>query len=151
LIIVAATFAWTFSAQAWAKPNLSGAWKFNAAKSNFGPIPAPDKMERKITHEDPSLKMTTVQAGQQGEFTSELVYKTDGSESANKVRGQDVKGVAKWDGDVLTITSKREMQGAEITQNERWTLSEDGKVLTIVNKINTPQGEFEITIVLDKQ
>ena len=55
------------------------------------------------------------------------------------------------EGDALTVASKREVQGMEITQNENWTLSEDGKVLTIVNKINTPQGDFEITVVMDKQ
>ena len=144
-------FALAVCAPASAAPNFSGNWKFNAGKSNYGPIPAPDKMERKITHEEPTLKMTTVQSGQQGEITTDMTYKTDGSESVNKVRGNDVKSVAKWDGAALTVASKREVQGMEITQNERWTLSDDGKILTILNKINTPQGEFEITIVMDKQ
>ena len=147
----AAAFALVVCAPAWGAPNFSGNWKLNAGKSNYGPIPVPDKFERKITHEEPTLKMTTTQAGQQGEFTTDMTYKTDGSESVNKVRNADVKSVAKWDGDALTVSSKREVQGMEITQNERWTLSSDGKVLTILNKINTPQGEFEITVVLDKQ
>lgn len=151
LILVAVAFALAVCAPASAAPNFSGNWKFNAGKSNYGPIPAPDKMERKITHEEPTLKMTTVQSGQQGEITTDMTYKTDGSESVNKVRGNDVKSVAKWDGAALTVASKREVQGMEITQNERWTLSDDGKILTILNKINTPQGEFEITIVMDKQ
>ncbi len=141
----------TVAGLAAAKPNFSGEWKLNAKESNFGPMPAPDKMERKINHEDPSMKITTTQAGQQGEMTTNLVYKTDGSESVNKIRDADVKSVAKWDGDALTVTSKREAQGMEITMNERWTLSADGKAMTIVNKINTPQGDFEITVVMDKQ
>jgi len=138
-------------ATAWARPNFSGDWKLNAAKSDYGPMPGPEKMERKITHDDPSLKMVTTQTGQQGEVTTELAYKTDGTPSTNKIRGQDVTGVAKWDGDVLTISSKREIQGMEITMNERWSLSEDGKTLSINNKVNTPNGDFEIKIVMDKQ
>jgi hypothetical protein len=138
--------------QAWAaKPDFSGTWKLDASKSEFGPMPAPDKWERTITHQDPSLKYKTVQAGPQGEMTTDTSYTTDGKESMNKFRGQDVKGVAKWDGDVLTIQSKREVQGMEISINERWTLSPDGKVLTIANAISTPQGDFETKIVADKQ
>jgi len=139
------------SAPAWAAPDFSGNWKINIGKSNFGQFPAPDKMERKITHEDPTLKMTTTQSGQQGETTTDITYKTDGSESVNTVRGAQAKAVAKWDGDALTVVSKREVQGMEITQNERWTLGEAGKVLTIANKITTPQGDFEITVVMEKQ
>ena len=149
--VLAAAFAVAIAAPAAAAPNFSGSWKMNASKSDYGPIPAPDKLERKITHEDPSLKMTTVQSGQQGEITSNIAYKTDGSESINKIRDMEIKSVAKWDGDALTVASKRDFQGTEITINERWTLSADGKVLTIVNKINTPQGEFETKVVLDKQ
>lgn len=141
----------TIPAAAWEKPNYSGDWKLNAEKSDYGPVPAPDKMERKITHEDPSLKYTSVQSGQQGEMTTEMAYTTDGKPSTNKTPRGEVTGVAKWDGDVLTISSKREVQGMEISQNERWVLSEDGKVLTINNKISTPQGDFDIKVVMDKQ
>jgi hypothetical protein len=138
-------------AGAFAKPNFSGNWTFNASKSDFGPMPTPEKWERKITHEDPSLQYSQVQAGPQGEMKSEMAYTTDGKPATNKTPRGEVTGVAKWDGDVLTISSKREIQGMEITQNERWTLSEDGKTLTILNKVNTPQGDFELKIVMDKQ
>ena len=134
-----------------AKPNFSGDWKLNSAKSDFGPMPGPEKMDRKITHEDPSLKFSTTQTGPQGEVTTDMAYTTDGKPSTNKTPRGEVTGAAKWEGDALTISSKREIQGMEITQNERWTLDEDGKTLTINNKINTPQGEFEIKIVMDKQ
>lgn len=152
-LAVAAAIAFTAGfSQAWAaKPNFSGTWKLDASQSDFGPMPTPDKWERTITHEDPSLKYKTVQVGQQGELTTETSYTTDGKERTNKFRDQEYKGVAKWDGDVLTIQSKREIQGMEITINERWTLSPDGKVLTISNAISTPQGDFETKIVADKQ
>ncbi len=134
-----------------AAPNLSGTWKLNAAKSDYGPIPPPDKMDRKITHEDPSLKMTTTQTGQQGEITTELAYTTDGKPSTNKTPRGEVTGTAKWDGDVLVIDSKRKIQDMDISSNERWSVSEDGKTLTITTKLNTPQGDFEVKQVLEKQ
>ncbi len=142
-----ALFAGLLSAQD--KPNFSGSWKMDAAKSDFGPMPAPDKLERVIDHKDPDMQIKTTQSGQQGEVTSELKYKTDGTESVNKLRGTDVKGIAKFEGEKLVIRSKREVQGMEISITETWTLA--GKVLTIVNAIETPQGSFEGKIVLDKQ
>lgn len=146
-----ATLALGISAQAFARPNFSGTWKMNPSKSDYGPVPAPEKMERTIKHDDPKLSMVTTQAGPQGEIKTNIAYMTDGTESKNMVQGQEAISVAKWDGDVLTVKSKRQVQGMEITFNERWTLSEDGKVLTIVNQLNTPQGDFEIKIVMDKQ
>ncbi len=151
LVAAACTLVIGLAGAAQAKPNFSGDWKLNAAKSDFGPMPAPDKMDRKITHEDPSLKYSTTQVSAQGEFTAEMSYTTDGKSTTNKTPRGEVTGSAKWDGDVLAIGSKRELQGMEITQNERWSLSADGKALTVENKINTPQGDFEIKIVLDKQ
>lgn len=134
-----------------AKPNYSGSWKINTSKSDFGPMPGPEKMERTITHEDPTIKWTQTQGGPNGDVTTEMAYTTDGKPSTNKTPRGELTGIAKWDGDVLTITTKREVQGMEITQSERWQLSEDGKTLTMTAKINTPNGDFQVKLVMDKQ
>jgi len=136
---------------AFAKPNFSGEWKMNADKSDFGPAPRPDKLSRKITHEDPNLQMTTSQSGPQGEITTELKYTTDGKESTNTIRGAEVKGSAKWDGDNLVIDSKREIQGQAMTLKETWVAGEDGKTLTITTAISGGFGEFTLKLVLEKQ
>jgi hypothetical protein len=34
---------------------------------------------------------------------------------------------------------------------ETWSLSEDGKVLTVKTDISTPQGDFSLKFVMDKQ
>ena len=72
-----------FSLAAFAKPNLSGTWKLDPSKSEFGAMPGPSSMTRVITHNDPSMAVKTTQAGQRGEFTTELKYTTDGKESVN--------------------------------------------------------------------
>ena len=146
-IVVGIIAMFAFATAGLAAPNFSGTWKLNNGKSNYGPVSAPERMERKIAHEDPSLKMTIIQMGDEGERTLDLAYKTDGSESVNRIHDVDVKSVAKWDGNVLVVSSKR----GDFSQSERWTLSEDGKVLTLVNRINSPEGDFEVTVVMDKQ
>jgi hypothetical protein len=134
-----------------AQPNFSGEWKMNSAKSNFAPLPQPDRLVRKISQHDSRLKIKTTQFGQQREIVTDLSYTTDGAECKNVIRGQEFTGNARWDGDTLLIESKREVQGMEIVQKESWTLSADGQTLTIANHVQTPQGAFDITIVLDKQ
>jgi hypothetical protein len=134
-----------------ASQNLSGEWKLNFAKSNYGKFPAPSSMTRKIAHNDPKLILTTTQKGPQGEVTSKLVYTTDGKESVNQVAGGESKGIAQWIGDKLMIESSREFQGVTLKQKDVWTLSDDGKTLTIDSLVSIPNGEFDIKQVFDKQ
>jgi hypothetical protein len=137
--------------QVCAQPNFSGEWKMNPTRSNFAPLPLPDKLVRKISQHDSHLKIKTTQFGQQREIVTDLAYTTDGAVCKNVIRGEAFTGTARWDGDTLVIQSKREVQGMEIIQRESWTLSTDGQTLTIGNHIQTPQGAFDITIVLEKQ
>jgi hypothetical protein len=134
-----------------AKPNFSGEWKMNSTRSNFAPLPAPDWMVRKISQHDSHLQIKTTQFGKEREIVTDLAYTTNGAKCKNVISGQEVTGTASWDGDTLVIESKREMQGMEIVQRESWSLSGDGQTLTIGNHVQTPQGGFDITIVLEKQ
>lgn len=137
--------------QAQAKPNFSGTWKLNTAKSDFGAMPAPDSRTDTITHEDPDLKDTFTQAGQMGEVTAEMKYSTDGKETTNSVRGNEIKSTAKWEGDELAIAGKASLNGADVTLSDRWSLSADGKTLTIQRHVNSPMGDTDQKIVLEKQ
>jgi hypothetical protein len=134
-----------------ASQNLSGEWKLNFAKSNYGKFPAPSSMTRKIAHNDPKLILTTTQKGAQGEVTSKLAYTTDGKESVNQVAGGESKGIAQWIGDKLMIESSREFQGVTLKQKDIWTLSDDGKTLTIDSHVSIPNGEYDIKQVFDRQ
>jgi hypothetical protein len=146
---VVAFFLLGSSAQA-APPNLSGDWKLSAAKSNFGSFPAPQSVTRKITQQGVKLSMTSVQKGAQGEVASELVYSTDGKPVTNKVQGGEAKGSAQWIGDKLMIESSREVQGVRLVQKDIWTLSADGKTLTIDSHVTLPNGEFDVKQVFEK-
>lgn len=146
--ILAAAFASLLLApHAQAAANLTGVWKLNLAKSDFGPAPAPDSMTRTINHNDPSLQMSTYQKGAQGEVTTEVKYTTDGKMVENK----NSKGSAKWDGEKLVIDSVRENQGMEIKFHDVYNVSADGKVLTVNTHLAVPQGEFDLTLVFEKQ
>ena len=148
---IVASLLFVVAAVASAAPNFSGNWKINAAKTEVGPLPAPEKYEQKIDHKEPSLKYTINQANQMGEFTSDHTYATDGVECVNKVRGNEIKSKVTWEGEKLKFESKMNFQGAEVSFLDKWTLSADGKVLTIERHIASPHGEIDVKYVLDKQ
>ncbi len=147
-VLLAAAFG---LAGAQAKPNFSGAWKLNAGRSDFGAMPAPDSRADKITHQEPDLTDSFTQSGQMGEVSAELKYSTDGKETTNTIRGIEIKSTAKWEGDDLVIAGKGSFNGADVTLNDRWSLSADGKTLTIQRHVNSPMGETDQKIVLEKQ
>jgi hypothetical protein len=151
IIVLASLALLICAALAQAKPDFTGDWKLDVAKSDFGQMPAPQSMVQKVTHSEPNLKVVSTQVSSRGEFTSERNYTTDGKECVNKMRNNDVKSTLKWDGDTLVINSKFSFQDNEITTAERWSLSGDGKVLTIKSHFSSPQGEGDSTRVLVKQ
>jgi len=138
------------SLPALAKPNYAGEWKLVLEKSDFGPMPPPEKLTRTIEQTETEVKAKTVSTSANGESTYESTYSTEGKETKFNQRGE-VKAVGNWDGDVLVVKMKREFQGMELDILEKWELGDDGKTLTITDTINTPQGEFVLKYVLAKQ
>jgi len=61
----------------------------------------------------------------------------------------------RWEGNVVVIDSKRSMtvqgQQVEITGVERWSVSEDGKTMTVDSKMVAPMGELTMKAVFVKQ
>ena len=140
------------AASALAAPNFSGEWKLDLSRSQYGPIPAPLAVTRKVTQQGSSLSWSTYQKSAQREVTTELKYTTDGKECINKMTNGDAKGTAKWQGDSLVIESSQQVQGAEIKSRETWAVSADGKTLTILTHLTLPQqGEFDVKQVFEKQ
>ena len=140
------------ASSAFAAPNLTGEWKLNLAKSQYGPIPAPLEVTRKIKVEGISLSMSTYQKSAQRENTSELKYTTDGKVCINKMTNGESKGTARWEGGTLIIESSQQNGPSEIKSREAWTLSSDGKTLTILTHLTIPQqGEIDVKQVFEKQ
>jgi hypothetical protein len=134
------------------KPNFSGDWKLNAAKSNFGPLPAPATFMRKVTHAEPSITIEDTQTGTPaGDQHDTHTYTTDGKEVSFQSNGADVTSTITWDGDALLINSKASVQGTDILIKDKITLSDEGKTMTDTIHIGAPQGELDMSIVFDKQ
>ena len=131
------------------KPNFSGDWKMNAAKSNFGPIPGPTSIVRKVTHAEPSLSIVEEQQGDQGTQVTTRKYTTDGKDMTFESSGAMVRGTAVWDGNTLVLTSVVDAIG--VTFTDKMSLSADGRTLTSAVHIASAQGDLDLVVVFDKQ
>jgi hypothetical protein len=138
-----------------ATPNFSGTWTMDPAKSDFGPAPPPDSIVMVIDHKEPSIKVSTMQKGAQGEVSSDRAVTTDGKENLNKMRTPagdlDVKSTTRWTGKTLVTVRNIDVQGMSIISNDTWELSADGRVLTIAQQTKTPQGDFSAKAVFNKK
>jgi len=134
-----------------AKPNFSGEWHADTAKSDFGDMPAPTSLVMQIEHGDPKLAVKQSQnGGPLSEVKTDLTYTTDGSVSKNMVRGKEVDSTAKWSGDALKITTKMGWNGKEVNIAETWKLTSGGKNLEILREIRSAEGGSTMKLVFSK-
>ena len=131
------------------KPNFSGDWKMNTAKSNFGPIPGPSSIVRKVTHAEPSLSIVEEQQGDQGTQVTTRKYTTDGKDMTFESSGAVVRGTAVWEGNTLILTSVVDAIG--VTFTDRMSLSPDGRTMTSAVHIASAQGDLDLVVAFDKQ
>ncbi len=136
---------------AFGKPNFAGNWKLNVDKSDFGQFPPPASLTQQITHEDPAMKLTVKMSTDNGDFDFEMVISTDGKETTNTIGESEMKSVAKWDGDTLVVKTKGTFGDNEVTIDDKYTLSGDGKTLTQVRHFASAQGELDQKLIFEKQ
>ena len=143
-----------------ARPDLSGTWELDRAKSDFGlfrdrPLSKADST-LVVEHKDPELKITrTLRLGGQQE-TKQFAYYTDGRGETNPatIGAGEVKSKTKWDGERVAAQSKLVWPGrdgsagAELDVTQRWQVSSDGKTLTNSTVLSSAQtGVQEIRLV----
>jgi len=127
------------------KPNLSGHWVMNAAKSTGR---NPKTCEETIEHRDPTLTIATVSEDARGQTKSFLKLATDGSESVNDVNGNEFHSKSHWENGklVTVVTGDR-----GLTMTEVRGLSADGRVETVESFLGTGRGTPMATRVMEKQ
>ena len=133
------------------KPDFSGTWKLNVAKSDFGPLPGPESRTDVVTHKDPALSDSVTADGAQGKQQYIVSYTTDGKEAVNKIGPREIKSTLKWAGSNLAISSKFAYNDMDVTTEAVWALSADGKTLTISVHFTSAMGEADQKYVFEKQ
>ena len=151
-VALAALVALPVAGWAQAKPDFSGSWTMDPAKSD----PAPARggggggggrgggrgggvaMQMTIKQTPAALTIDRTM----GQGTQTAVYKLDGSESTNTVGQGEAKSKAMWDGSKLVITTTQSITGPNgaMTIDSKDVYSLDGGMLTLENTRTTPNG-----------
>jgi hypothetical protein len=154
VLLLAATMAVVlpFAARAQGKPDFSGTWTLDTAKSDPAPNGRGGGGAATLTIKQTATELSVQTEGRQGPQT--MTYKLDGSESKNEQMGrggaQTLVSKAKWDGASLVIDTTREIQGMSITTHEVRKLDNGGKEMKVESTTTTPQGEIKRNVVYTK-
>jgi hypothetical protein len=134
-------------------PSLSGTWKLNVAKSNFGQMPGPASQTDTIDDNEPTIKIVEDQkGGMMGDLNVTTNLKSDGTETTSTgMGGAEVKSTAHWEGSTLVVNSTTSFQGSDVKIKDSYSLSPDGKTLTETTHVESGMGNFDSTSVFDKQ
>jgi hypothetical protein len=142
-----------------APTDFSGKWKLNESKSELGQFAnfATRVIEAQQNAEAISISRTAPSFDGNDVTTKEQLT-FDGKEAESTfIADSKKKSVASWadDGKMLKITYSFKMefggQSNEIKGTEAWTLSDDGKMLTVKGKSSSSFGDIETTSVYEKQ
>jgi hypothetical protein len=128
-------------------PDLTGTWKLDASKSDFGPFPGPNSMTDRIEQQAAELVINRDRAGEPVVIHIPL----DGSERSNDIQGNNMKTTAHWDGGTLVIDYNGQQRGRPAKSEERWTAAPDGKSMKVVRQLSGAQGATEQTLWMIKQ
>jgi hypothetical protein len=140
-------------------PNFSGTWKLNLSKSNPGDY-GPSARTDVITQDGSKFADKVDSTAQMGQSNYTLTFTADGSKvtiapnSPQATLGElTLKDLtASWDGDSLVLSESLSYQGqVDIAAKYTYSLSADGKTLTMKDHASTSMGDFDTTLVLDKQ
>ena len=133
LLVVVLAVAVAGMSVAQGKPDFSGKW---APKVDPNAAPAGGGGGRGGGGGPMTVKQTAATLTQErtmGETTMSTVYKLDGTESINTTQRGESKSVAKWDGAKLVVKTVSEGQAGPQETTATWSLSADGKELTILS------------------
>ena len=134
------------SAAAQAKPDFSGTWKMNPAKSKFE-RGGPDGITIKFEQKDGAISEVMTLNNGGNERNVEAKYSADGKETDVPMGPETAKGSIKWEGEMLVIAWKN----GDRSFTRKCKLSADGKTMTLEVVQAGDNGSVTDSVVFDKQ
>ena len=126
------------------RPDFSGLWELDAARSDFGPVPGPSQSTQIIEHEEPVLRLTADSVGFMGNDHIEFEFRTDGSETIQTIEGRPRRTHSHWEDGVLVTTWEIDNPGQpRFEMVDRRSLSEDGQTMIVDRQVLSEWAEWE--------
>src|SRR5271154_5926815 len=109
---------------------LNGTWVLEPTKSNFAGQPSIQTGTVTINDREHNITVTRSFSYDGANESFDYSFTTDGRENSSIRDGKTFKSKAKWDGDVLKVTTTD--NGATVV--ERFSLSPDGAMMLVVDR-----------------
>ena len=139
-------------------PDFGGVWVLDAAKTvSEGQLGVPTSATYTIrVHGDSIISDRVAEAAGTGTITSHLVWGTDGKAWKNTIpvngENTEISSVLSWTEGTLVIKTTLSIQGTAVDQLDQWTLSTDGKTLSMKRSISAEGQEIgSTTMYLNKK
>jgi hypothetical protein len=137
-------------AQVAARPNFSGSWTMDAAKSTSTATLPTSVTWVMSQHGDTLIADRTAATEESGEVKSHLIVGFDGKGWKNTITqpgaGEiETTTVASWDKGVLVMVATGNIQGTDFILTDRLSLSADGKTITAVRSVTVEGNEVQST------
>lgn len=137
------------------KPDLSGTWKLNLAKSDYGDTPGPSSRTDTIEQRGESISESVESEYRNKPQRYTLEFSTDGKKrvlppgAGVNVGSTTLKSIfASWQGPSLVVTEILNFQGLDLPAKNTYTLSGDGSTLTIA--VSLGGGDTAFQYVFDR-
>jgi hypothetical protein len=151
VFIIFIALALSGSAFAQGKPDFSGTWTLDMAKSDMGQG-RPSAGTRKVIlviKQTPAVLTIERKVSERSETAT---LKLDGSESINKSpSGQDIKSTSRWVGATLITKSIMTTGNGTAEMSDARSLSADGKVMTLDVTRKTDRGDVKQKLIYNKE
>jgi hypothetical protein len=144
----------TLAGAGWAAadpPEFSGTWVMNVHGSELaGERPPMSKVQR-VEHQGTELVVTIDEISERGTVHGVARYTTDGQDAVNDVLGFPMTSSVGWEGSVMIMRTWGRFGNADIMLVDRWSLSPDGKTLTIARQFRGQGRVVDQTLVFDRK
>jgi hypothetical protein len=124
-------------------PDFSGTWEVNLARSVLRG-PAPKRMLVEIEHREPHLIQQVVVTSADGSEQRLTCIFAIGAETENSVGGATLRTRAWWQQRELVLDSRMTTPAREFHFKDHWSLSEDGKTLTMAHRDDELEGQVSV-------
>jgi hypothetical protein len=153
VFIMVITLALSGLSFAQGKPDFSGTWTLDMAKSDMGQgRPSAQAATRTVTVVIKQTSAVLAIERKAGERVETATLKLDGSESINKSpSGHDIKSTSRWVGSTLVTKSMMAMGEGTAEMSDVRSLSADGKVMMLDVTRKTPRGDVKQKLIYNRQ
>jgi hypothetical protein len=133
------------------RPDFTGSWVIDPARSHFGPLQPPKVFERTIKQTPNLMHSFTHQAGDYGDSHTNVQFTLDGKENVISLHGDEARITGKWMMSNLIVETKHKNAEGDIVSTETWSLEEGGKALLRQAKLTRGKALMPMTIFLVRQ